>query len=212
MQDHPTASTETERVRRFYGRSAKSYDRWMRVYDRLLLDDRRRSICARAKGRTLELAIGTGLNLPYFPRELDLVGIDVSAEMLAIAGRRARELGVHVDLKVDDAQALDLPDSSFETVVATLFLSTVPDPRRASAEAWRVLKPGGQLLLLDHVRSSMSVVRALQRVLDPLMSRVFGVHLLRDPLDYLEPLGFRIEGFERSKGGLIEEAVARKEG
>jgi ubiquinone/menaquinone biosynthesis C-methylase UbiE len=105
------------------------------------------SICARAKGRTLELAIGTGLNPPYFPMEVDLVGIDLSAEMLAIAGRRARQLGVHVDLKVDDAQALDLPDSSFDTVGHAL-LSTVPDPPRASAEAWRVLKRGGQLLLL----------------------------------------------------------------
>ena len=212
MRDHPTASSETERVRRFYGRSANSYDRWMRFYDRLLLDDRRRSICARSKGRTLELAVGTGLNLPFFPREVDLVGIDLSAEMLAIAGRRAGELGRQVDLKVDDAQALDLPDCCFDTVVATLFLSTVPDPRRASAEAWRVLKPGGQLLLLDHVRSPTSVVRALQRLLDPLMSRVFRVHLLRDPLDYLEPLGFQIESCDRSRGGLIEEAVARKEG
>ena len=211
MQDHPTASTETELVRRFYGRSAKSYDRWMRFYDRLLLDDRRRSICARSKGRTLELAVGTGLNLPLFPREVDLVGIDLSAEMLAIAGRRAGELGLQVDLKVDDAQALDLPDCSFDTVVATLFLSTVPDPRRASAERARVLKPGGQLLLLDHVRSPTSVVRALQRLLDPLMSRVFRVHLLRDPLYYLEPPGFRIESCERSRGGLIEEAVARKD-
>lgn len=212
MQDHPTASTETERVRRFYGRSAKSYDRWMRFYDRLLLDDRRQSICARATGRTLELAIGTGLNLPFFPRDVDLVGIDLSSDMLAIAGRRARQLGLDVDLRVADGQALGLPDSSFDTVVATLFLSTVPDPRRASAEAWRVLKPGGRLLLLDHVRSSNRFVRSVQRLLEPLVSRAFRVHLLRDPLDYLEPLGFRIESCERSRAGLIEEAVAGKEG
>jgi ubiquinone/menaquinone biosynthesis C-methylase UbiE len=212
MKDQPTTSAETERVRRFYGRSANSYDGWMRFYDRLLLDNRRRSICAQATGRTLELAIGTGLNLPFFPRDVDLVGIDLSFDMLAIAGRRARLLGLDVDLRVADGQALGLPDSSFDTVVATLFLSTVPDPRRAIAEAWRVLRPGGRLLLLDHVRSPTKVVRLMQRLLEPLISRAFHVHLLRDPLDDLEPLGFRIESSERSRGGLIEEAVARKEG
>jgi ubiquinone/menaquinone biosynthesis C-methylase UbiE len=202
---------ETERVRLFYGRWAKSYDRWMRFYDRLLLDDRRRSICARATGRTLELAVGTGLNLSLFPRDLDLTGIDLSAEMLAVAGRRARELDLHPYLTVGDAQALDLPDGSFDTVVATLLMSTVPDPRRASAEAWRVLRPGGQLLLLDHVRSTTKVVRALQQLLNPIASRLFRVHLLREPLDYLEPIGFRIERCERSRGGLIQEVVARKQ-
>ncbi len=212
MKVDPAASTKTERVRRFYGRSAKSYDRWMRFYDRLLLDDRRRSTCSRATGRTLELAVGTGLNLPFYPHDVELVGIDLSVEMLANAGRRAREIGLHVDLKLDDAQALHLPDGSFDTVVATLLLSTVPEPRRACAEAWRVLRPGGQLLVLDHVRSPNKAMRLVQRLLEPLASRAIHVHLLRDPLDYLGSLGFRIERVERSKGGWVEEAVARKDG
>ncbi len=212
MKVDPAASTQTERVRRFYGRSAKSYDRWMRFYDRLLLDDRRRSICSRATGRTLELAVGTGLNLPFYPRDVELVGIDLSVEMLAIAGHRARELGLHVDLKLDDAQSLQLPDGSFDTVVATLLLSTVPEPRRACAEAWRVLRPGGQLLVLDHVRSPNKAMRSVQRLIEPLASRAIHVHLLRDPLDYLGSLGFRIERVERSKGGWVEEAVARRDG
>lgn len=95
-------------------------------------------------------------------------------------------------------------------MVATLFLSTVPDPGRATAEAWRVLKPGGQLLLLDHVRSPIRVVRVLQRLFESVASRLFQVHLLRDPLDYLALPEFTIERCERSKGGVVEEAVARK--
>jgi ubiquinone/menaquinone biosynthesis C-methylase UbiE len=99
----------------------------MRVYDRLLLGDRRASICGRATGRTLELAIGTGLNLPWYRRDVELVGIDLSASMLTSAAARARELGLDVELKLGDAQDLDLSDGSFDTVVATLLLSTIPD-------------------------------------------------------------------------------------
>jgi ubiquinone/menaquinone biosynthesis C-methylase UbiE len=183
----------------------------MRIYDRLLLGNRRASICGLAKGRTLELAVGTGLNLPWYRRDVQVVGIDLSADMLTIAARRARELGIDVELKVGDARDLDYPDSSFDTVVATLLLSTIPDPRRACAEAWRVLRPGGQLLLLDHVRSPVAPVRWIQRLLDPLASRLYHVHLQRDPLDYLDALGFRIERCVRSRGGLIEEALATKQ-
>ena len=183
----------------------------MRVYDRLLLGDRRASICGRARGRTLELAIGTGLNLPWYRPDVELVGIDLSASMLTIAAARARELGLDVELKLGDAQDLDLPDGSFDTVVATLLLSTIPDPRRACAEAWRVLKPGGQLLLLDHVRSPMAPVRWIQWLFDPLASRLFHVHLQRDPLDYLHALGFRIERCVRARGGLVEEVLATKQ-
>jgi len=183
----------------------------MRVYDRLLLGDRRASICGRATGRTLELAIGTGLNLPWYRRDVELVGIDLSASMLTIAAARARELGLDVELKLGDVQDLDLPDGSFDSVVATLLLSTIPDPRQACAEAWRVLKPGGQLLLLDHVRSPMAPVRWIQSLFDPLASRLFHVHTQRDPLDYLHTLGFRIERFVRARGGLVEEVLATKQ-
>ena len=200
-----------EPLRRFYDRSAKGYDRWMRYYDGLLLGDRRRTICSVARGRTLELGVGTGLNFASYPRDVQLVGVDLSAEMLAIAGRRARDLGMDVHLRVGDAQALDLPDSSFDTVVATLVLSAVPDVRRATAEAWRVLKPHGRFLILDHVRSPVAVVRWAEQLLDPLVSRLAHVHLLRDPLDHLGPAGFAIERSQRWAWGTVEEVIARKQ-
>jgi ubiquinone/menaquinone biosynthesis C-methylase UbiE len=87
--------------------------------------------------------------------------------MIEIAHRRARELGRKVDLRVGDTQALDFEDESFEAVVCTLSLCTIPDDRKAVAEARRVLRPGGRLLLLEHVRSPIPIVQAFQRVLDP---------------------------------------------
>ena len=204
----PTAR-QTERVRRFYDRFAADYDRGMGLFERLLLGDGRRRLCSRASGRTLELAIGTGLNLAFYPRDVQLTGIDVSPGMLAVAGRRAAELGLEVELRVGDAQALDFPDQRFDTVVCTLSLCTIPDERRALAEAHRVLRPGGLLLLLEHVRSPVRPVRWVERLLDPL-ARLAGDHLLRDPLDHLEAAGFGVERCERTKWGIIEQVVARK--
>lgn len=210
MEGKESAARETERLRRYYDESAAAYDGWMRHYDRLMLGDGRRRLCSRATGETLELAVGTGLNLPCYSRGVRLTGIDLSPAMLAVARRRAQHLGWEVDLRVGDAQSLAFPDCHFDTVVATLLLSTIPDCRRAAVEAWRVLKPGGRLLVLDHGRSTAAPVRWLERLLDPLMARHTGVHLLRDPLDYLGAVGFAIERCDRSRAGIIEEIVARR--
>lgn len=204
------SARENARLQHFYDRSAARYDDWMRHYDPVMLGDGRQRLCAQARGRTLELAIGTGLNIPHYPREVELTGIDLTTAMLAHAARRAHELGRAVTLRPDDAHALDSPDATFDTVVATLLLSTIPNERLAAAEAWRVLKPGGRLLLLDHVRSPIAPLRWLQWLANPLIVRLTGVRLLRDPLDYLGAVGFSIEHCERSHLGVIELVVARK--
>lgn len=202
--------TANERLRRFYDRSAAGYDRWMRHYDRAMLGDGRGQLCAQARGRTLELAIGTGLNIAHYPGDVELAGIDLSPAMLEIAARRAQRLGRRVVLRCGDAHALDYPGHRFDTVVATLLLSTIPDDRRAAAEVWRVLKPGGQFLILDHVRSPIAPVGQAERLLDPLVARSTGVHLRRDPLDYLAATGFVIERCDRSRWGIIAQITARK--
>ena len=206
-----TSERENDRLRRFYDKSAADYDLWMRHYDRWMLSDARERLCARAHGQTLEIGLGTGLNLGFYPPSVQLTGLDLSRAMLTIAAQRALDLGREVALRLGDAHALELPDSHFDTVVATLFVSSVPDERRAAAEAWRVLRPGGRLLLLDHVRSPIAPVRWAQRLLNPLMVRFAHNHLLRDPLDYLGSVGFVIEHCARSKWGIIEEVVARKD-
>jgi ubiquinone/menaquinone biosynthesis C-methylase UbiE len=201
---------ETERVRRYYEKSARRYEIWIRVFERVLLGDARRRLCAEARGDVLEIAVGTGRDLPFYPDDVRLLGIDLSPAMLAIARRRALELRREIDLRHGDAQALALPDERFDTVLCALCLSTIPDPRGALREAWRVLRPGGRLLLLEHVRSPLVPMRLLQRMLDPLMVRWTGDHWLRDPLDHLEETGFTVDRCERTRSGLIELVVATK--
>jgi ubiquinone/menaquinone biosynthesis C-methylase UbiE len=158
----------------------------------------------------LEIAVGSGRNLQFYPADVKLTAIEFSPEMLALARKRAEELGRTFDLREGDAQDLAIADESFDTVIITLALCTIPDDRKAAAEAWRVLRPGGRLVLMEHVRSPVLPVRAIQRLIDPLAVRLEADHLVRDPLDYLADEGFEIESFERSKWGIVERVLARK--
>jgi ubiquinone/menaquinone biosynthesis C-methylase UbiE len=147
---------EVERIRRFYEKSANRYDKQMRFWDRVLdFAGGRRWVCSQAAGDVLEIGMGTGLNLPYYGDDVRLTGIGFSPTMLELARERAKGLGREPDVRLGDAQALDFSDESFDTVVCTLALCTIPDDRRAVAEARRVLRPGGRLLLLEHVRSPL---------------------------------------------------------
>jgi ubiquinone/menaquinone biosynthesis C-methylase UbiE len=207
-----TTVTETERVRRIQDKEAPHYDRHMGFFDRTLFAGGREWACAQANGEVLEVAVGTGRNLSYYSAGVRLTGIELSPQMLEIARRRAQDLRRDVELRVSDAQALEFEDQSFDSVIITFALCTIPDDRRAAAEAYRVLRPGGRLVLLEHVRSPSLPIRAVQRVLDPLSVRFVADHLVRDPLDYLTVVGFQIESVERLKKGIVERVVARKPG
>jgi ubiquinone/menaquinone biosynthesis C-methylase UbiE len=204
------ARAETDRVRRVQDKHAAGYDRKISRFERLLFGGGREWVCSRARGRTLELAVGTARNLPLYSGEVELTGIELSPEMLALGRQRAQEIGHPATLQQGDAQDLDFADESFDTVVCTLGFCTIPDPRRGLEEAHRVLVPGGSLVLLEHVRSPSRPVRIGQRLLDPLMVRFEADHLLRDPIDHLEDVGFAIEELERSKWGIVERVSARK--
>jgi len=199
----PAATTETERVRSIYDRLARRYDRLIGIAERLLFTGGRKWACEQAHGDVLEVAIGTGRNLAYYPAGVSLTGVDVSGRMLEFATKRAGDLDLDIALTRGDAQQLDFPDSSFDTVVATLTLCSIPDDAAAVQEMARVLRPGGQLRLLDHVASPNRIVRSLQRLLDPLMVRLEGDHLLRRPEASVLAAGLTITQLRRSKVGIV---------
>jgi SAM-dependent methyltransferase len=201
---------ETERVLQLYEKEAHKYDREMNFFDRLLFGGGREWVCGQAQGEVLEIGLGTGRNLGHYRDDVRLTGIELSPAMLEIASARARELGREADLRVGDAQALEFADESFDTVVCTLSLCTIPDDRAAVAETRRVLRPGGCFLLLEHVRSPVLPIRLGQRLLEPLAVRFEADHLLREPLEHLEAEGFEVEQLERSKLGIVERVAARK--
>ncbi|MGH3665574.1 MAG: class I SAM-dependent methyltransferase [Egibacteraceae bacterium] len=205
-----SVQADTSKVRRLYDRMAPRYDRVIGVWERMLFSGGRQWVCDRADGQVLEIALGTGRNLPCYREDVRLTAIELSPGMLAVARDRARSLGLEVDLRVGDAQALPFDDARFDTVVCTLALCTIPDDRQAVREAWRVLRPGGRLLLLEHVRSPIRVVRIGQELVEPLFLCLQRDHLLREPADAVERAGLAIEELERSKLGIVERLSARK--
>jgi len=209
---HADIALETERVRKLQDKEAPRYDRQISFFERVLFGGGREWVCSQAEGEVLEIAAGTGRNLAHYPDQVRLTTIELSPEMLAIAKQRAEDLGSDADLRLGDAQALEFPDESFDTVVITLALCTIPDHRQAVREAHRVLRPGGRLLLLEHVRSPRLPVRAVQRLLDPLAVRFTADHLVREPLNHLDAAGFEVQRVERSKWGIVERVIAHKSG
>lgn len=208
---HSHAHDDGARIREFYDTTASDYDTWLAHYERWMkLRECRRRLLSRARGRALEVGVGTGVNLPLYPPGVHLTIVDLSPRMLDVARVRAERLGLDVDVRIADAQQLGFADDQFDTVTITLVLSTVPDYRRAAAEIHRVLKPGGRLLILDHVRSSTAPVRWMQRMIEPLVASYAGWHFTRDPIDYIESTGFTVEHCDRTRLGMIEELVARK--
>jgi ubiquinone/menaquinone biosynthesis C-methylase UbiE len=205
-----TGVAETERVRRLQDKAAPKYDRTMGRWEKLLFGGGREWVCSQARGDVLEIAAGTGRNLPHYRPDVRLTVVELSPKMLDIARKRAAELGREVDLRLGDAQALDFPADSFDTVVCTFALCTIPDERQAVAEAHRVLRPGGRFLWIEHVGSPARPVHAIQSLLDKITVRLEGDHQTREPLNSVEPVGLRVEQLQRSKWGIVERGAAVK--
>jgi ubiquinone/menaquinone biosynthesis C-methylase UbiE len=190
---------------------APRYDRDIAFFEKIQFGGGREWVCSRATGQVLEVAIGTGLNLEFYPQDVTITGVELSPAMLGIARQRAADLGRDVDLREGDAQALPFADASFDTVVCTLSLCTIPDHRQAIAEMARVLRPGGKLLLLDHIGSRWWPVWAVLKTLELFTARN-GEYMTRRPLPLLSPAGFTVTESQQLKLGTVERVAAVKNG
>jgi ubiquinone/menaquinone biosynthesis C-methylase UbiE len=202
---------QNARRRKVWNKQADHYDKQIGWWERRVFgEDNRAWACGRAEGHVLEVAVGTGLNLPWYDPDVTVVGIDLSAGMLDIARQRALEVGKDVDLREGDAQDLTFADGSFDSVVCTFSLCNIPDPDRALSEMNRVLRPGGTLILVDHIRSSVRPILWLQKAIEVISVRMDGDRMTRRPGEKVEDHGFRITERDRFKWGIVERLVATK--
>lgn len=184
------ATTASDTVRRRYNRSARFYDREQAMMERVA-GRWRRALWSRVRdGEVLEVGVGTGINMRHYPGGCRITGIDIAENMLERAKARATKLGIAADLGQMDVQHLDFADARFDYAVATFVFCSVPDPIAGLEEVRRVLKPGGTLLLLEHVRSESWGVGRCMDFLNPLVVRLAGANINRRTLENVHAAGF----------------------
>ncbi|NTW41990.1 MAG: class I SAM-dependent methyltransferase [Cellulomonadaceae bacterium] len=193
----------------YWDRQAGTYDRTTAFFERRLLAPTRTWIADRVVGTTLEVAVGTGANLPYYAHRVDdLTLVDASQAMLDAAAARAREVGKPVRLVLADAADLGLPSATFDTVVCTYAMCCVEDELAVLRELGRVLRPGGRLLMADHVESSVRLGRGVQRLLDLMAPDAAHEHHRRRPLLRVPDAGMRVLETAASRWRLVEQVAA----
>jgi len=197
---------------------AKKYDRFSKIYDLFespmemrAFSKYRKKALSLAKGKVLEIGIGTGKNLPYYPEGVEVIGIDFSRGMLEKAEKRKKELGLeNVKLLYMDAQNMELDDNTFDTVVSTFVFCTVPDPIKGLKEAYRVLKPGGTAIFLEHMKSNLRLLNIPLYLMEPFIKTLLGTSMLRETQKNIEKAGFKIEKVENLFFNIVRLIIATK--
>lgn len=184
----PAVTTVTEKIRGRYDRIAPMFNKM----DGMMDDKLKSSLIARAHGNVLEVGVGTGANLTFYPKNVHVTGIDFSPKMLSFARERAQEVAARVQLLEMDVQHLTFADNTFDTVVSTCVFCSVPDPIAGLREIRRVLKPHGRLLMLEHMLSDHRPIALFLHALNPLTVRATGANVNRRTLDNLKAAGFSI--------------------
>jgi ubiquinone/menaquinone biosynthesis C-methylase UbiE len=194
-----------------FDRLAAPYDRGMAPLEKIWLHRLRQKLGPHASGDVLEVGVGTGANMPYYPPSICLTAVDESPEMLGYAARRTVAQEHCARLGQVDIEHLAFASNSFDTVVASLVLCSVINQRRALAELHRVLRePNGQLLLLEHMRPLVRPLGWLADVANvPWCTIQDRCHLNRRTQGNLTESGFTIESVETKVGGFLRLIVAR---
>jgi ubiquinone/menaquinone biosynthesis C-methylase UbiE len=199
-----------EALQQKYDQAARWYDPAETMLDWLGLGHLRHELLQKASGDVLEVAVGTGKNLPHYPRGCAITAIDLSPEMLNVARKRADRLDLDATFQVMDAEALDFPDGSFATVVSTLSTCTFPNPVKALREMARVCRPGGKVLLLEHGRSSRPRLARFQDRRAEGFSKPLGCHWNREPLELLRHAGLTTVTARRTFFGVLHTVEATR--
>lgn len=203
--------SDSATIKHRYDRIAPYFEGLEAVMEGLLFKHRREKLWSKVDGHhILEVGVGTGKNFAYYPPDARITALDFSPEMLKQAARKKAKKNVAVDLNLMDVQSLCYADNSFDTVVATFVFCSVPMPLKGLKELHRVCKPGGQVLLLEHVLSSKPLAAKIMNVVNPIVLKLFGANINRNTLRNVKASGFAWVRVDDSSSDIVKLIEARK--
>lgn len=198
------ADASLDFTRKRYDRIAFLYDFLEAPMEHMRFATWRKKLQTGIKGeRALEVGVGTGKNLAYYPEDVRITAIDLSPRMLARARKKANKLNIKVDLQEMDVQHLDFADRSFDTVFATFVFCSVPDPVTGLRELRRVCKPEGRLLLLEHMRPGNFILKIMFDLLNPMVVRMVGANINRKTINNIRLAGWQIRVEENLSSDIV---------
>lgn len=198
-----------DEIRNKYRKYARHFDQYVKIPEHLLFKKRRQRLLQYATGNVLEVAVGTGVNMPYYPEGCTLTGLDYSPEMLTEAKKKVNEDQLPVNFIQGNAESLPFETDQFNTVVSTLSLCTFPHPVQALVEMQRVCKPDGRILLFEHGRSRWSLIGSFQDQWAEQHAKAVGCYWNRHPLQLVKESGMEIQSVRSSYGDFLVEMIGK---
>lgn len=182
---------QSKDTKKRHHRTPLFFSRLEGFFERIFVKRRRKTLWDKIQGEhILEVGVGIGKNFPYYPPDIRVTALDFSQDMLKKARKNRQSKNVAVELVLMDTQTLCYADNSFDTIIATFVFASAPFPVKGLHEMFRVCKPGGQVLLLEHVLSSNHKKAMMMKILNPLIRFTLGTNINRQTVKTVQACGF----------------------
>jgi ubiquinone/menaquinone biosynthesis C-methylase UbiE len=203
--------SDSAAIKKKYNRIAPYFEGLEAIMEGLFFKNRRKKLWAKVDGHhILEVGVGTGKNFDFYPNDARVTAIDFSEAMLKQATHKKDRKSISVDLDLMDVQSLSFADNSFDTVIGSFVFCSVPLPSKGLKELYRVCKPGGQVLLLEHVLSSNPIMAKVMNFFNPVILALVGANINRNTVKNIKACGFASVRVDERSSDIIKLIEARK--